>query len=34
MDPAEKQALRFVLVVLAGFLLGVGFLFYIIATDL
>ncbi len=34
MRPEDKRALRLVLVVLGGFLVGLGFLFFIIATDL
>jgi len=32
-DPADKKQLRVLLVVVAGFALGLGLLFFLIATD-
>lgn len=34
MDTEDKKALRVVLVVAAGFLAGLGYLLYMLATDL
>lgn len=34
MRPEDKRALRLILVVFGGFLIGLSYLFFIIATDL